>query len=99
MEEVEKDSEIGYEASDFIPGTNVLAVERKETGQESSNAPSPTPEGPPPADIPGRAIPNEPKIGRRRRVRSSSAKRSGKKASKGVTAIPDARRTSEAPDV
>lgn len=36
MDKDEKDRETGYETNDFIPGTDVLAVERKETGQDAA---------------------------------------------------------------
>jgi hypothetical protein len=38
MEKKATETEIGYETNDFIPGTDVLAVESKETGQDQVDA-------------------------------------------------------------
>ena len=55
MKETKKDSEGGYEASDFVPGTTVLAVDRKESDQESAGPVAPSARCGPAPRVPSRS--------------------------------------------
>jgi hypothetical protein len=54
MEKIQKETEIGYETDDFIPGTDVLAVESKVTEQDVLSAAQPPPAAAVPPIVPGR---------------------------------------------
>jgi hypothetical protein len=54
MDETTDPNETGYETSDFIPGTRVLAVERRDADPEP-----PPPENSPPVSGPAEAGPAE----------------------------------------
>lgn len=63
MEKAEQEHELGYETSDFVPSTTVLAVERKKTSQESAGAPDPRPGATAPQGRTGSGMPAEPGTG------------------------------------